>query len=105
MGSTAQDLNNRSSKRSRRGNRHPSVVDWNSIQSDILREAIRLVSRSGGALRFGYTRDQGAYAIGIYGEGDPYTDYFHSPEDCADYLRELIRDYGSDDENALKLGV
>lgn len=105
MGSTAQDLNSKGSKRRHHGNRSHGTVEWSSIQSQLVVEAIGCVAKSGGALRFGYTRDQGAYAIGIYGEGDPYTEYFHDPKDCADFLRELIGDYGSPAETGMKLGL
>lgn len=93
------------SKRSRRDHKPRNVVDWNSVQSQLLAETVRLVSRSGGALRFGYTRDQGAFAIGVYGEGDPYTEYFHDAKDCADFLRELIRDYEDGSDTAGKIGL
>lgn len=105
MGSSAQDLSARN-KGSRRGkHRTASIVDYNAIQSQLLLEAIRVIARSGGALRFGLTRDQGAYALGIYGEGDPYTEYMHSPEDFSELLRELIRDYGEGDATGSKLGL
>lgn len=77
-------------------------VDWSTIGSEMLRDAIRSVSKSGGALRFGYTRDQGAFAIGIYGEGDPYTEYFHSVQDCTEFLLEIIGDYTDDTQQPVK---
>jgi hypothetical protein len=43
----------------------------------------------GGALRLGYSRDGGAYAVGVYGDGDPYTLY-HPPEDDIDALLAKI---------------
>jgi hypothetical protein len=43
----------------------------------------------GGALRLGYSRDGGAYAVGVYGDGDPYTLY-HPPEDDIDSLLAKI---------------
>ena len=40
-------------------------------------------------MRFGYSRDQGAFAIGVYGDGDPYTDFVS----CAEPIDEYLEDY------------
>ncbi len=105
MGSSAFDQNSKNRSRKHRGNRSNGRVDWNSIGAELLRTACSCVAKSGGALRFGYTRDQGAFAIGVYGEGDPYTEYFHSPQDCTEFLLELIGDYTDDTESTVKKPV
>lgn len=43
----------------------------------------------GGALRFGYSRDGGAYAVGIYGDGEPYTEFVRPGEDMDSFLEEV----------------
>lgn len=54
-------------------------------------ELIEAIANAGGAVRLGKTRDGGAYAIGIYGDGDqPYTDYLKPSESVVDYLTELV---------------
>jgi hypothetical protein len=47
----------------------------------------------GGALRLGYTRDGGAYAVGVYGDGTPFTEYIPPSDDIEVYLKGIIEDY------------
>jgi hypothetical protein len=84
-----QKLERRDAKRSVT-RRAMGVADWESADSDLLKRAVAIVSSRGGALRFGYTRDGGAYAIGILGDGDPYTEYLRPTDDIDEYLRALI---------------
>jgi hypothetical protein len=69
-------------------------ADWEGVSGELLTKAIAAVAGMGGALRLGYTRDGGAYAIGVYGDGDPFTEYVKPDDDMDTYLRELIEDYG-----------
>lgn len=94
MGSTNFDLTHGNTHRRKHGNRSNPLVEWTSISTGVIRDAITAISHAGGAIRFGLTRDGGAYAIGVYGEGDPYTEYFHDPTECEDFLREISEDYG-----------
>jgi len=48
-------------------------ADYISVDAELLRSAIASASHAGGALRFGYSRDGGVYAVGVLGDGDPYT--------------------------------
>jgi len=85
------------SKRRRRQSRGSGVAaDWATVDGEKLRRAIAIVGRSGGALRFGYTRDGGSYAIGVLGDGDPYTEYLRPTDDIDAYLEGII-DRWSDD--------
>lgn len=65
------------------------VADWAKVDSREIQDAIAAVAQCGGALRFGYTRDGGAYAVGVYGAGDPYTEYIRPGEDVEAYLRTI----------------
>lgn len=65
-------------------------ADWSSVNPALLHGAIAAITGQGGAIRFGYTRDGGAYSIGILGDGEPRTDYVRPNEDIEDYLRQLI---------------
>jgi len=78
----------RESKR-RQGVQNGQIADWASVDGELLRGVIATVAYQGGALRFGYTRDGGAYAIGILGDGEPYTEYVKPNEDINEYLRGL----------------
>lgn len=71
-----------------------TVADWASADGELLTKAVASIARHGGAIRLGYTRDGGAYAVGIYGDGDPFTEYIPPSENLSDYLRGLIEDYG-----------
>lgn len=82
-------------KRKRRANSTGSgnVADWATVDGTLLCSAVAAIARSGGAVRLGYTRDGGAYAVGIYGDGDPFTEYVSPNEDMSEWLKGLIEDY------------
>jgi len=69
------------------------IADWTGADGDALKAAIAAISAIGGALRLGYTRDGGAYAIGIYGDGDPFTEYVSPRDDIDEHLRGIADDY------------
>lgn len=68
-------------------------ADWGSVDGATLSRAVAAVAKRGGALRLGYTRDGGAYAVGIYGDGEPFTEYIPPSDDMDLYLKGLIEDY------------
>lgn len=94
---TMDDINGPSNSGSRRRNRATpkasEVADWAHSDPALLQDVIAAVAYRGGALRLGYTRDGGAYAIGIYGDGDPFTEYVPPHEDINEYLKGVLRDY------------
>ncbi len=65
------------------------VADWAGANPQLLVDVVEIVAVRGGALRFGYTTDGGAYSIGIYGDGKPYTEYVRPAEDIDKYLEDL----------------
>lgn len=76
-------------KRARRFHARRSV-DMAELNMDALHYALSRILSVGGALRIGVTRDGGAWAFGIYGDGgDPYTDYVPAGGDLEDYLRSV----------------
>lgn len=89
-------------RRSARAHRHQTRprYELELLNHELLWLAIYHICMSGGAIRFGLTRDGGALAIGIYGDGDPYTEYLKPDEDITRYLEELIHDYGDRNEDA-----
>lgn len=74
-----------------RGN---AVADWASVPGELLLNAVAALAASGGAMRLGYTRDGGAYAVGIYGDGEPFTEYRGPGEEIEQFLQEVIDTYG-----------
>jgi len=66
------------------------TADWASVDAEAIRTAIAALGSIGGAIRYGYTRDGGAYAIGVYGlETQPYTEYLRPGDDVQAYLHQL----------------
>lgn len=65
------------------------TADWETVDGAILQKAIGVVTATGGALRFGYTTDGGAYALGIYSGDERYTEYFRSLNEVESYLEQL----------------
>lgn len=79
----------REAKRQRVVQQREEVV-VSSIEAQALFNAIDCVTRAGGAIRIGRTRDGGAWAFGIYGDGEkPYTEYVQASEDVNAYLYNL----------------
>lgn len=78
-------------RRRRHGNETPA--DWGGASPELLASVVESVTKNGGAIRFGYSRDGGAYAIGIYGDGDPFTEYLGSTEDVDVWLESIRLDY------------
>lgn len=76
----------------RNGKLANEVADWQQANAELVLRAIAVVGYRGGAIRFGYTRDGGAYAIGIYLGGDHFTEYVRPSEDIDSYLDRLAND-------------
>lgn len=67
-----------------------NAANWNTVDAVVIRDVIARATAAGGAIRFGYTIDGGAYALGIYGDGaSPYTEYVRPSEDIERVLSEL----------------
>ncbi len=62
---------------------------WSGVSANAIANAISTAADHGGAIRFGYTRDGGAFAIGIYGLGDPYTEYLRPDDDVEGFLAQV----------------
>lgn len=64
-------------------------ASWRGAPAENLWEVIVNITEQGGAIRFGLTRDGGAYAVGIYDNGEHETEYLKPGEDLRGYLEEL----------------
>lgn len=71
------------------------VADYSALDAVLLKRAIDAVTGAGCAIRFGYTRDKGAYAVGILGDGEPYTEYLRPTEDADYFFNALSEDFES----------
>jgi len=65
-------------------------VDWGRAEDSLLKQAIEGASIVGGAIRFGASRDKGAYAIGIYVNGEVQTEWLPCTGDINELLGEII---------------
>jgi len=90
---TAKDVNH-GERRERRSRTVEGKANYILADAEMMRYCITAVAAAGGALRLGYTRDGGAYAIGVYGDGEPYTDYVRPNESIDEYFRELSESFG-----------
>lgn len=94
MGSTNFDLSKKGKGSHRKRSGSGRVADWNKINPQLIRSAISCATDSGGALLFGKTSDGGALVVRVYGEGDPYSEYFGPDEDIESWFGAYMADHG-----------
>lgn len=69
------------------------AADWAAASATVLGELIQSVTAKGGAIRFGFTRDGGAYSVGFYYGDDRTTEYCRPSEDLDEFLEKWIEFY------------
>ena len=69
------------------------IADWAGVDGDCVVRCVAAIGVGGGALRLGYTRDGGAYAIGIYDGDDKQTIYVPPSESVEEVLNEIREHY------------
>lgn len=89
MGATKSNATKKGGSRRRGGNSGGEPADWSSVDPRYIAWVVINVARQGGAVRFGYSKDMGAYAIGFYGDGEPYTEYIRPTENIDERLQEF----------------
>lgn len=77
----------------RRRRQKSSVADWGGIDGDKIGRIVSAITKVGGAVRFGYSRDGGAYSVGIYGDGKPFTEFHPDDEGVDEWLEGIAYDY------------
>lgn len=77
----------------RRRRQNDAIADWGGIEPELLQCLIERVTAQDGAVRFGYSRDGGAYSVGIYGDGKPFTEFCPATGDVDTWLAGLVEDY------------
>ena len=105
MGRDKRETEQQTFRKPRASSVSVEVADWGSVDAQKLVRAIAIASKQGGALRLGYTRDGGAYAIGVYAGSNYFTDYIRPTEDIEDYLDELCKSFEEYDGSADKAPV
>ena len=79
-----------------RGKSNVSVTgtaDWANSAPGLLLKLVGTITSRGGAVRFGYTRDGGAYAVGFYYGDESTTQYCRPNEDLDSFLTEWVEFY------------
>jgi len=69
------------------------VADWSNANPENVMGLVCAVAVEGGAVRLGYTRDGGAYSIGLYLGQDSKTYYCNDAEGIDDFVRELKAEF------------
>lgn len=73
--------------------RGDETADWGGVDADQLRRTVAAVTRTGDAIRLGYTRDGGAYSIALLHQGENNTEYVGPSEDIDGHLKGIEDDY------------
>jgi len=91
---TARKNNDEEQRKTRRNNRGVAEhANWGDAPAELLTAVICAVSERGCAIQFGYTRDGGAFAIRIVGDGEPYNEYIRPSESIKLHLSGLLDDF------------
>lgn len=90
MGVKDEQINAKRNKKRQRFAVPEHRVNMSDLDLPTLYDALESILKAGGALRIGCTRDYGAWAFGVYGDGaQPYTEYVRASEDVNAYLKAL----------------
>jgi len=81
--------------RRRTRNKPKELVFWTDVPGEDILNVIAAIDRFGGAVRFGRNRAGTAYAVGIYGDGDSFTEYHEGSAGVSDWLAEIAADYSA----------
>jgi hypothetical protein len=100
MGRDKREVEGNTFRKPRATTQVGNVADWGSVDAQLLVKTVETASRKGGAVRLGYTRDGGAYAIGVYAGSNYFTDYVRPSEDIDQYLKDLIGSFEEYDGSA-----
>lgn len=93
MGSDKREEQKNTLRKPRESSQVGHVADWGSVDAKVLLRAVEIASKKSGALRLGYTRDGGAFAIGVYAGATYFTDYVRPNEDIEQYLLDLTASF------------
>lgn len=87
-------------RRIRQANRgNVEVANWRDADNTLIVRLVLAVTRLGFAVQFGYTRDGGAFAVRIVGDGEPFTEFVRPTEDIDLFLAGFCSDYESAPDN------
>lgn len=70
-------------------------VTWESAAPELVHALVCWAGACGGAVRFGYNKDQTAYNVGLYLSGESTSYWINGGEDVDAHLRQLVEMYES----------
>jgi len=97
----AMQNNTKNGKRRKGGSsrRRPvEPADWSEADGGLIIHLVEVVTKRQGAVRFGLSRDGGAYAVGLYDDGDNWTEYLSGSQSPDDWLRRLASEFSGGDD-------
>lgn len=69
------------------------TCDYADVPAELIQRVLCAITARGCAVQFGYTRDGGAYAVRIVGDGEPYTEFIKPTEDVPAAFTFLAEDF------------
>lgn len=94
-----------SNKRRRKSRGEQIPANWLDVPSHAIGTFCASLAEAGFAVRIGKSRDGGSYAIGIYGDGDPYTEYARPSDDILEWMDDIAVDLIGEDLLLAKTGL
>lgn len=86
---TIEEANHGVNRMPRKGAGGPA--DYACMDGSALVKHLEQLTNWGCAIRFGKTKDGGAFALGIYGVDEiPYTEFLTPNENPGDYIKDLV---------------
>lgn len=98
-----KNVESKSRRRKSRGEQTPA--NWLDVNSTAIGLFCSTLAEHGFAVRIGKSRDGGSYAIGIYGDGDPYTEYARPSDNILELMDEIALDLTGSDLLLAKIGL
>jgi len=101
MGAMKEIKEGKRGKGRKRDRKTGNPADWGRINPEYIYWAVCSVTRAGGAIRLGKSRDGNVYNIGVYDQDEYWNEWAESDESCAAKLDEISRLFTDPDgENA-----
>lgn len=93
MGAMKNQEHEQRDSRRRRNKQPQTQVHWSDLPGEVVLDVISAIDGFSGAVRFGRNRAGTAYSLGIYGDGDHYTEYHEGIDGAVSWLEGIAADY------------
>ena len=72
------------------GKKTSTTACWDELPGDLIARLVVAVSKAGGAVLFGHTRDGGALALTFFHGNEKATEYHSITETVSDWLEDMV---------------